>query len=443
MERENKSNRYIFDPLYGPFYLPEHIWEIITCPEMQRLREVRLCNINSFCLIGGANINRYEHALGTFFLAKQCLDARPLLNPISEEEQEHVLLAALLHDIASSAFGHSVEYIESKQGFDHEKAFLYAVLGESSETYRYKLSTLEPVYFGLPRELLKKISLKDLQAIGKIIDGKTRLGPLINSTIDLDNIDNVFRLGYHIGIVKSGDTPLKLAKSIYIENDRVIFRKEAVQLVEEWYEVRKKLYCLLLLNPEEFSAKCMLTEAIELSKAKLPHPFNWYDVDFELLEKLSRISSESEDIVSRLMKGELYGCASILSTSRTDKYNLFLNTEERKELEDGLSQKIRSKFPSSMKSVMIVMHPIIDVNKTQRQVTIETDDGRTVRIGTSTNRLLVGVFFKNVDLSIHKMNSLSNITINSIRKEIRDYLSNSLNDPNIFELELHGELKVV
>jgi HD superfamily phosphohydrolase len=371
------------------------------------------------------------------------LKARPLLNPISEKEQEHLLLAALLHDIASSAFGHSVEYIESKHGFDHEKAFLYVVLGERGEAYQYKLSTLEPVFFGLPRGLLKKISIEDLQAVGKIIAGKTRLGPLINSTIDLDNIDNVFRLGYHIGIVKSGETPLKLAKSIYVENDRIIFRKEAVPLVEEWYEVRRKLYYLLLLNPEEFSAKCMLTEAIELSKAKQPHPFNWYDVDFELLQKLSGVSSDSANIVSRLMKGELYGCASILSTSRTDKYNLFSITEKKKELEDGLSQRIRSKFQSSMKSVMIAMHPIIDVNKTQRQVSIETDDGSFVKIGTATNRLLVGVFFKNVDLSVHKMASLSESTIVDVRKEIRDYLSNSLGDPNILELELYGELKDV
>jgi HD superfamily phosphohydrolase len=394
-------------------------------------------------LVGGANINRYEHALGTFYLAQQCLKARPLFNPISEKEQEHLLLAALLHDIASSAFGHSVEYIESKLGFDHEKAFLYVVLGERSDAYQYRLSTLEPVFFGLPRELLKKIPIEDLQAIGKIIAGKTRLGPLINSTIDLDNIDNVFRLGYHVGIVKSGETPLKLAKSIYVENDRIVFRKEAIPLVEEWYEIRKKLYFLLLLNPEEFSAKCMLTEAIELSKTKLSHPFNWYDVDFELLQKLSGVSSDSSNIVSRLMKGELYGCGAILSTSRTDKYNLFTITEKRKELEDGLSQKLRSKFRSSMKSVMIAMHPIIDVNKTQRQVTIETDDGRSVKIGTPTSRLLVGVFFKNVDLSIHRMNTLSDSTIDGIRKEIRDYMSNSLSDPNILELELYGELKDV
>ena len=206
--KQTRLHRYIFDALYGPIHLPDFAWDIFTTPELQRLREVRLCNINSLCLTGGGSINRYEHALGTFHLANECLKARPVLNPISEKEQRLFLLAALLHDIASSAFGHSVEYIESIHGFDHEKAFEYVALGKKGDSYSYKLSTLEPIFFGLPRELIKKITAEDLDQIGKIIAGNSRLGRLLNAPIDLDNIDNVFRLGYHIGIVKSGESAL-------------------------------------------------------------------------------------------------------------------------------------------------------------------------------------------------------------------------------------------
>ena len=438
-----KNNRYVFDPLYGAIYLPEFVWDIITCPELQRLREVRLCNINSLCLTGGANINRYEHAIGTFFLAQECLKARPPLNPVSEKEQKLLMWAALLHDIASCAFGHSVEYIDSvfSGPFDHEKSFVYIALGKKGEASQYKLSTLEPVFFGLPRELLKKIPEEDLQLVGRIINGETRLGPLINSVMDLDNIDNVFRLAYHVGIVKSGEIPLKLAKSLYLENNELILRKDAIPLVEEWYKVRKNLYSLLLLNPEEFSGKCMLTEAIELSKLKTPHPFNWYDVDFELLKKLLDMSSDSAEIVSRLMKGELYGCAGIFSTTKTDKYGLFCNIEAKKRFEEQLNGILRTKFKPALKSALIITHPIIDVNKTQRQVTLRTDDGGIAQVGKATNRLLIAVFFKNVDLSIHKMSLLSEEFLGMIHETIRDYLSTYLSDADIVELKSYGELK--
>ncbi len=441
MKQVYKNKRYIYDSLYGIIYLPNFIWDIIPSPELQRLREVRLCNINSLCLPGGANINRYEHAIGTCHLAQECLNFWPPLNPINEKEQKEFLLAALLHDITSAAFGHSIEYIESKEGFEHEMAFEYVLLGEKGRSYRYKSVTLEPIFFGIHRELPSKISEKDIRIIGEIIAGKGRLGPLINWVMDLDNIDNVFRLGYHIGLVKSGETPLKLARSLYVKKDKLIVRNEAIPLIKEWYRVRKKLYSHLLLNPEEFSGKCMLTEAIELAKIKVPRPFNWYCVDYELLEKLSKISSESYIISSRLMKGNLYGCIGIFSTSKTDKYEIFSNSNKRRDLEDELSKIIRSKLGSRFKSAMIAFHPIIDINKTERRVTIITDEDNVIQIGNSSHQLFIGVFFKNVDLNMYKILDIPDDIVYKIRQEISIYLSNVVEDQNIWEVELYGEVK--
>ena len=438
--RNYKNKRYVYDPLYGIIYLPEFIWDVISCPELQRLREVRLCNINSLCLTGGANINRYEHAIGTCYLAQECLNSWPLLNPISEKEQKRFLLAALLHDVPSAAFGHSVEYIEAKEGFDHKKDFEYVVVGKK-RIYEYKSVTLEPIFFGMLREISSKIPEEDLKAIDKIIAGEGKFGFLINATIDLDNIDNVFRLAYHIGLVKSGKVPLKLAKSLWTENGKLIVRKEAVPLIEEWHKVRKKLYLLLLLNPEEFSAKCMLSEAIELAKRKDPHPFNWYDVDYKLLEELSKKSSETSMIISRLMKGNLYGCIGIFSATKTDAYKIFSNLDRRKKVEDELSKAIRSKFVHHFKSAMVALHAIIDEDKTERQVRIQTDEGRVVQIGNSSNQLLIGVFLKNMDLNMYKIGDLPQITISTILREISTYLSNILGDQNLKEVELYGEIK--
>lgn len=511
MQKAYRNKRYIYDSLYGEIYLPDFIWNIISCPEIQRLREVRLCNINSLCLTGGANINRYEHAIGTCYLAQECLNSWPLLNPVSKKERELFLLAALLHDVISGAFGHSIQYIE---GFEHEKEFKYAVFGERGESYRYKLATSEPIFFGMPRELCSRLSKEDIETIGEIIAGKGRFGPLINETIDLDNIDNVFRLAYHIGLVKSGDVPLKLAKSLYTgysgkERDKLVVRKEAVSLIEEWHKVRKKLYLLLLQNPEEFSAKCMLTEAIEISKENKMFPFTWNDVDFELLQKLSKVSSEISNIVLRIMKGQLYGCMGILSTSKIDKYKFFMDTNKRRKLENKLSEGVKTKYlitiDSSFKDIIcrkeipdvlrknlstigynlsskaiikssgenkwkikdeshtyimeqinngievyelitkyknikIVIHSILDVNKTERHVCIRTDIGRVVKIGKSSHQLLIGVFFKNVDLDIYKIQKVADDALIKIRQEIYVYLSNALGDPNLKEVELYSEI---
>ena len=534
---KSKEKRYIYDALYGAIYLPDFIWDIISCPELQRLREVRLCNINSLCLTGGANINRYEHAIGTCYLAKICLENWPPLNPITKEEEIHLLLAALLHDVVSGAFGHSIEYIE---GFKHEEDFIYAVTGEKGSEYEYMTVSTEPIFFGMPRELVPRLeSLKkrykveiDIKKIGEIIAGRGRFGPLLNNIMDLDNIDNIFRLAYHIGLVKSGEIPIKLAKSLYIRDKKLIIKREAIPLIEEWYNVRKKLYLFLLLNPEEFSAKCMLTEAIELAKIKEKRPFRWFYVDFELLENLSRfppaeifirkfilpnmksilsidfkneldkliisenlksileqynitltssaivekikdgwkikdrgkeylikekkgelaiykIVKRGEDIstiISRLMKGELYGCIGIFSTSRTEKASIFFDFSKKRELEDELSGIIREKcgsILSKLKNAMISIHPIIDVNKTERQVIIDIDDGENIKVGKSSKRLLIGVFFRNKDLNIYDLYSLNekhSEKLKRVKEEVYKYLVEILDDRNLKRLELYSEV---
>jgi hypothetical protein len=345
-----KGKRYFLDPLYGKIYFPDWIWKVIVSPELQRLREIRLCNINSLCLYGGANINRYEHAIGTCHLANLCINNCnwPFGSNLSENDKKIFLLAALLHDIISAPFGHSIEYVESKEGFEHENAFEYVVLDKNAQKYEYKFATFDNILFWKqPGRLYDiftndlKLSDEDITVIGKLISGKGRLGPLISGTMDIDNIDNVFRMAYHVGLYRANKTPQKIAESMWIESGKMIVAKESIHLVEEWYEVRKKLYLYLLLNPEEFSAKCMLTNAIERCKDDNEIPFKWNDTDYELLEKLSDSSSEEQETISRLMTGKLYGCIAIFASKRTDKYNQIQDVIFRRNLETELANLIK------------------------------------------------------------------------------------------------------
>jgi len=520
MEKNNdRDKRYIYDALYDIIYLPDFIWNIISCPELQHLREVRLCDINSLCLTGGANINRYEHAIGTCYLANECIKSWPEQIPLKKEEERQLLLAALLHDVVQAAFGHSVEHIVSKEGFSPEESFADLILEKTNRPYKYKLATFEPIFFGMPKELVHRISEADIEAIDEIIKGKGKFGPLINGKMDLDNLDNVFRLAYHIGIVRSGEVPLKIAKSLWVENGRLIIREEALAEVRKWYDIRRRLYSFLLLNPEEFSGKCMLREAIELAKMRNKHALSWYVTDYALLlqlfktplarlevkqylfslafhfreelnkgilsknllnafkqkdAKLSssatvekgtsgwrirsqarnyfiedkknelsvyRVTVRGEDIskiVQRLMKGELYGCIGIFSTSRIEKSEMLGNTNKRRDLEDGLSQAVKEKFGKTFKYVKVALHLIKDVDKTRRKVTLWTDTGRFVEIGESSKQLLIGVFFKNPGLNMYKIDHNTE-TIRRIKERVKNYLRDSLQAPNLDEVQLYAE----
>ena len=291
------NKRYIYDSLYGKIYLDPVIWEVFATPEIQRLREVRLCNINSLCLTGGANINRFEHAIGTVYLAQQCLEDWPL---VTAQERKVFLLAALLHDAANAAFGHSLEYILSSEGYSPEQGFKAAITGSAEAEYIYKNSAHEKFFFDVQRSLGNKITDEEFNDISSIIRGEGRFGQLINGTIDLDNIDNVYRLAYHIGLISKTETPVKLAKSMWTERNNLIIKDGSDDLIEEWYKVRKNLYLLLLENPEEFSAKCMLSEVVELDRryeSGEKSKFSWNNTDYEVLVKLKTLSNKELEFI--------------------------------------------------------------------------------------------------------------------------------------------------
>ena len=143
------------------------------------------------------------------------------------------------------------------------------------------------------------------------------------------------------------------------------------------------------------------------------------------------------------MNGDLYGCIGIFSTTKTGKDEVFTDTNRRMELEYKISKIIRTKFTSALlKSALIAFHPIIDVDKTERQVNIQLEDGQRVKIGSSSSRLLIGVFFKNVDLNIYKIDkNIHNEVMSKIREEIIVQLSGALDDQNLSEVKLYDEIK--
>src|SRR3990172_3717353 len=96
----------IIDPIYGHIAITELEQLIINTPEMARLRRIQQLGLADLAF-PGANHTRFEHSLGTLFIADKIAKALG----IPEEDIVKVRLAALLHDIGHSAFSHVVESV--------------------------------------------------------------------------------------------------------------------------------------------------------------------------------------------------------------------------------------------------------------------------------------------------------------------------------------------
>src|SRR5207245_4855360 len=93
------------DALYGSVGFNNPIAELAGIPLMQRLRYVRLSNIDSIDMPGISNVSRYEHSLGVARLA----DLIGLRAKLSEFEKLVLTASAMLHDLAITASGPLVE----------------------------------------------------------------------------------------------------------------------------------------------------------------------------------------------------------------------------------------------------------------------------------------------------------------------------------------------
>ena len=105
--------KVIRDPLWNNIRVEPLALRLIDTAAFQRLRYVRQLGL-AFLVYPGASHSRFEHALGTYHLARRALallEERGDLRGMGDRACAEVRLAALLHDIGHYPFSHALEEI--------------------------------------------------------------------------------------------------------------------------------------------------------------------------------------------------------------------------------------------------------------------------------------------------------------------------------------------
>jgi hypothetical protein len=338
--------RFVIDPLYGRLSLDNFLASLILQPEVQRLRQVRLSNINSFLLPGCAGISRFEHSLGTAYLAQQV--AINLSLPI--KDRLCLECAALLHDVAITPFGHLMEeaFRYAGMSFDHERRIEEIFLGEK-EIGNIDLQIFKGRTVGFRKVLNYKEYLSSgitAESVFALKRGEGALGQMINGTIDLDNIDNVSRMAHHIGIDFRPGLPLELSKAFFVRDNILCYDGARIELVEEWMKLRERLYSILMTNPFDFSAKSMLLEAIRIGltgttvcKPALSES-QWKLTDDELLQILGEYPP-TRNLIDRLQTGHLFNFIGLFWVDSTNVPRTSLSPENVWTLRKDLAIRLK------------------------------------------------------------------------------------------------------
>ena len=178
------SVEIIRDPLWNNIRLDPLAFELIDTPAFQRLRYVRQLGL-AFLVYPGATHSRFEHALGTYHLARRTLtlfEEQDEYTRIGDEECQLIRVAALLHDIGHYPFSHALEEI----GAMHHEVVAQPLIcgGEVAEVLRRELGANAP------------------ERIVSLIRGESEspLQGLISGSIDLDKLDYLRRDAFMCGV---------------------------------------------------------------------------------------------------------------------------------------------------------------------------------------------------------------------------------------------------
>lgn len=370
------------DPLYGRISFDDALLALIRTPTIQRLRHVRLSNIDSLDMPAIANLSRFEHVLGVAYLSGE-VGFRSGLHP-----RENLVLraSALLHDWAITSFGHLVEealqYVGTR--FDHEEKLDQVLTRQDSdEVGGADLQILVGRETGL-RDWARRFGDSGggtlLHDVMLHIQGKGRMGRVIAGGIDLDNIDNVFRMAFHMGLDVDRNIPRRLARAMVgLRTDRgePIFLRNAESDIESWRETRARVYEQLMLAERDFTGKLMMLYAtIRAYQVGEITSVDWALVDYDFIARL--LNSKTYDVVDtakRWIAGELWDRTPLywLSGERPD-YPSILTFSEELTAELG-----RHCFAYAIK------------DKRERRLSIAYDDGTLTEYGEAPKQWLLGV----------------------------------------------------
>jgi len=178
--------KVIRDPLWNNIRVEPLALRLIDTPAFQRLRYVRQLGL-AFLVYPGASHSRFEHALGTYALARRALELLEERGDlrgkdVGDAARSDVRIAALLHDIGHYPFSHALEEIGA---LHHEEVARPLITsGEIGDLLRQSLGDDAP------------------ERIMQLIRGKSAspLQGLISGSLDLDKIEYLRRDGLMCGV---------------------------------------------------------------------------------------------------------------------------------------------------------------------------------------------------------------------------------------------------
>lgn len=282
------------DLLYGRIELPDWLGRFLRIPEFVRLRSIRLSNVDSIEFKDFGSATRWEHGIAVAYLAWRCGKHRRL--PINRHAE--LVLAALLHDVATPPFAHTAEYV--LDGFDHEletQRVLSALASDSSSPDMPVLGSSLPQFQRAVRALAQEDGIRvDADEVARMVTGEGELGFLISGTVDLDNADNITRGCAQMGINVDPHIPLRISEWLAEQQCAPTDLDSQVEpAVSAWLDYRSRYYSAFFeASEQELGRQAFLQHLMRRALSSgFPRRALVWSTDEGLLSAIARVEIDN------------------------------------------------------------------------------------------------------------------------------------------------------
>jgi HD superfamily phosphohydrolase len=233
------------DPIYGFITIPNTlIYDLIQHPYFQRLRRISQMGM-SYLVYPGAHHTRFHHALGCMHIMQKAVQTLQFKGvSISEEEENALYIAILLHDIGHGPYSHAMEHSIVEEVHHEELSLLF--MEQLNKEFDGKLGLAIQVFKG---EYHRKFMLQ-----------------LISSQLDMDRMDYLKRDSFYSGVAEGNINSERLIQMMNVQVDYLVIEEKGIYSVEKFLVARRLMYWQAYLHKTSVVAELILTKILKRAK---------------------------------------------------------------------------------------------------------------------------------------------------------------------------------
>jgi len=411
----------IIKDIWGSIKIEDNYQKIIETKEFQELKNKNQLGLNTNI---GATHTRYEHSIGTYYLAKKLIDickckfSNTLV--ITKEDEDAIKLTALLHDLGHGVYSHvSEKHLKGS----HENRTVETIENKDSE-----INKTIRMYFGdeVINKIVYLINLKEnikKENKDEEIDLLFIVKKLLSGGIDIDRIDYIFRDSLHTkGEYNDFSSILESIDLEFIDNSlEVVFDDNATYTIANFFNKRFELYDTCYVEAKTLIIEQVFKRFLKSTNTKI----TWDTSEIEMNEIIKN-NLINEDIIIRRY-------AEIMSKKNIDE-NFVLKEFTNKNEYDVFITQLYEMYPFlNNNDIVLLSSANISIYNKNNKILINKDG--IIKDIIEVSKILNSDLNKekyvvSIDLVILKelliKNSIEEQTINEIIKYISEYFGNKI-----------------